>query len=30
MFNALEPKELNIVIDAIEEIKVGGGENVIT
>jgi hypothetical protein len=29
MFNALELKELNIVIDAIEEIKVGGGENVI-
>jgi cAMP-dependent protein kinase regulator len=29
MFNALEVKELNIVIDAIEEVKVSSGENVI-
>ncbi len=29
MFNALETKELNIVIDAIEEVRVAAGENVI-
>ena len=29
MFNALEPKELNIIVDAIEEVKVAAGENVI-
>lgn len=29
MFNALEAKELNIVIDAIEEIRVSAGEKVI-
>jgi cAMP-dependent protein kinase regulator len=29
MFNALEQKELNIVIDAIEEVKIAAGENVI-
>ena len=29
MFNALEAKELNIVIDAIEEVKLSAGENVI-
>jgi len=29
MFNALEQKELNIVVDAIEEVKVPAGQNVI-
>lgn len=30
MFNALDEKELTIVIDAIEEVKCNGNENVIT
>ena len=30
MFNALEPNELNIVLDAIEEITVRAGQKVIT
>ena len=30
MFNALEPSELNIVLDAIEEITVRAGQKVIT
>ena len=30
MFNALEENELNIVLDAIEEVKANAGEKVIT
>lgn len=30
MFNALDDKEFEIVMDAIEEVKVPAGKNVIT